>query len=91
VIERPRRVPADNRCPFAAYKCRRNGFDTKALGVTPAIECVSVNRVKSVPSAEHEWVNWLFAFGLENMPNAEATTRHETARARFFVNDFIHL
>ena len=84
-------MPADNGCPFAEYTCRRNRFDTKAFGVTPAIECVPVNRVKSVPSVKHNWVNWLSAYGLEFMTNAEATTRHETARARFFVNAFIHL
>ena len=91
VVERARRVPADNGCPFAAYKCTRLQFDMKASGVTPAIECVPVNRVKRVLCVEDDWVNWVSFYGLEVMPEAVATTRHETARARFFVNAFSYL
>jgi len=91
VVERARRVPADKGCPFAAYKRTRLRFDMKASGVTPAIECVPVNRVKRVLCVEHDWVNWVSFYSLEIVPVAVETTRHETARARFFVNAFITL
>jgi len=90
-VKRARRVAADNGCPFVAYKCTRLRFDMKALGVSPAIECVPVNRVKRVICVEHEWVNWVPFCSLEVMPVAVATTRHKTARARFFVKSFINL
>jgi len=59
VVERARRVPADNGCPFAAYKCTRLRFDMKASGLKPAVECVPVNRFKRVLCVEHDWVNWV--------------------------------
>jgi len=89
VVKRARRVVADKGCPFVAYKCKRLRLDMKALGVTPAIECVPVNRVKRVLCVEHDWVTWVPFCSLDVMPVAVATTRHETARARFLVNAFI--
>ena len=59
--------------------------------MTPAIECVLVNRVKRVLCVQHDWVNWVSFYGLEFTPVAVATKRHETARARFFVNAVINL
>ena len=53
-------MPADNGCLFAAYKCTRLRFDMKASGLTPAVECVHVNRFKRVLCVEHDWVNWVF-------------------------------
>jgi len=63
----------------------------KASGVTPPIKCVPVNRVKRVLCVEHDCVNWVTFYGLEVMPVAVATTRHEMARARFVVNASINL